>query len=161
MAYFGASEGERSIVKEIKGVKIALVNYNQFIGSAAAEQTAVVKEIKKIKAQADLVILYAHWGIEYDSALNGVIKNLAHEFINAGADLIIGAHPHVIQSVEEYQGKKIYYSLGNFVFDQYFSEAVRQGLAVIVKINNQTKQLDFEEKKLYLQTNGQTTLIEP
>ncbi|MBU2037051.1 CapA family protein [Patescibacteria group bacterium] len=182
VSYFGAPGGERGIIKEIKGVKIALVNYNQFIGSilvepsfapppykttdghseaTAGEQAAAIEEIKKVKMQADVVILYAHWGIEHENEANGVIKNLAHEFINAGADLIIGSHPHVIQSAEEYNGKMIYYSLGNFVFDQYFSEAVRQGLGVIVKINSETQQLKFEEKKLYLRSNGQTALLEP
>jgi len=161
VAYFGAPGEERSIIKEIKGVKIGLVNYNQFIGNAAAEQAATIEEIKKNKTQADIVIVYAHWGIEYDSVPKEVIKNLARQFVDAGADLVIGSHPHVIQPMEEYQGKRIYYSLGNFVFDQYFSKAVRQGLAVVVKINSATKQLEFEEKKLYLQANGQTTLIEP
>ncbi len=160
VSYFGTPGGEGSVVKNIKGVKIAFVNYNQFSGSAAAEQSATLEEIKKVKTQAKALVVYAHWGTEYDSAPNEAVKNLAREFISAGADLVIGSHPHVIQSSEEYQGKKIYYSLGNFVFDQYFSEAVRQGLGVVVKVNSQNKQIDFEEKKLYLQTNGQTVLLE-
>lgn len=165
--YFGEPAGPssispnvRSVVKNIKGVKIALVNYNQFVGEALLEQAATIEEIRKVKTQADIVILYAHWGIEYESAANGVIKNLAHQFIDAGADLIIGSHPHVIQNTEEYNGKRIYYSLGNFVFDQYFSEAVRRGLGVVVKINGAAKELNFEETKLYLQNNGQTAIIE-
>jgi len=72
--------------------------------------------------------------------------------------LVVGSHPHVVQSVEIYNGKRIYYSLGNFVFDQYFSEEVRNGLGVTVKIDSETKQLGFEEKKLYLQSGGQTIL---
>lgn len=159
ISYFGAPGGERSIFKDIKGVKIGLVNYDQFIGDASVEAVAAKAEIKKIKTQVDVVILYTHWGIEYENAPNVVIKNLAREFIDAGADLIIGSHPHVIQPSEEYNGKKIYYSLGNFVFDQYFSEQVRRGLGVIVKINSVTKQLEFEEVKLYLQNNGQTTIV--
>lgn len=165
--YFGEPAGSssispniKSVVKNIKGVKIAFVNYNQFIGSAADELKATIEEIKKVKEQADVVILYAHWGIEYDSAPNVVIKSLAHSFVEAGADLIIGSHPHVIQGAEEYLGKKIYYSLGNFIFDQYFSQAVKQGLGVIVKINSATKRLGFEEKNLLLQANGQTSLSE-
>jgi len=161
VAFLGSPGGERSRIKEIKGVKIAFVNYNQFAENASLEQTAVIEEIKRVKAQADTVILYAHWGIEYDSAPNSVIKNLAHQFIDAGADLVIGSHPHVIQRAEEYGGRRIYYSLGNFVFDQYFNEAVRRGLGVIMKIDSATKRLEFEEKKLYLQINGQTILIEP
>ena len=168
ISYFGAPVDERSIIKDIKGVKIALVNYNQFAGNAAVEpsfakatvgeRTAVIEEIKKTKAQADIVIVYAHWGIEYDSVANGVIKNLAHEFVDAGADLVIGTHPHVIQDKEEYQGKMIYYSLGNFIFDQYFSLEVKRGLAVKVKINLADKKVEFEETELCLQGNGQTNI---
>ncbi len=167
VGYFGEPAGPssispniKSVVKNIKGVKIAFINYNQFIGNASTEQITTIEEIKNIKAQADIVILYAHWGIEYDSAPNSAIKNLAHSFVEAGADLVIGSHPHVVQPSEEYLGKKIYYSLGNFVFDQYFSQAVKQGLGVIVKINSATKRLEFEEKKLLLQANGQTSLSE-
>lgn len=158
--YFGAPGGERGVIEEIGGVKIGFVNYNQFIGGEALEAEAAIEEIKKVKLQADIAVLYAHWGIEYAADANAAIKNLGRRFIDAGADLVIGSHPHVIQPAEEYNGKKIYYSLGNFVFDQYFSEAVRKGLAVIVKINSRDKSLEFEEKNLYLQTNGQTVIIE-
>lgn len=54
--------------------------------------------------------------------------------IDAGADAIIGSHPHVVQPTEEYKGKMIFYSLGNFIFDQYFSAETMQGLAVGVKL---------------------------
>lgn len=158
VGYFGAPGGERGIIEEIGGVKIGFVNYNQFAGKESLE--AAIEEIKKIKSQADIVALYAHWGIEYAAEANAAIKNLGHQFIDAGADLVIGSHPHVIQPAEDYSGKKIYYSLGNFVFDQYFSEAARRGLAVIVKINSRDKSLKFEEKNIYLQINGQTAIIE-
>ena len=79
-------------------------------------------------------------------------------FIDAGADLIIGSHPHVIEPAEVYNGKRIYYSLGNFIFDQYFNENVRNGLGVMVRIDKQTKQLEFLEKHFYLAGNGQTLL---
>lgn len=158
VSYFGAPANERSIAKDTKGVKVVLVNYNQFVGSVAVERTAVIEEIKKTKAQADIVIVYAHWGTEYNSIANGAIKNLAHEFIDAGADLIIGSHPHVVQDKEEYQGKMIYYSLGNFIFDQYFSLEVKRGLAVKAKINLADKKMEFEETSLCLQNNGQTII---
>jgi poly-gamma-glutamate synthesis protein (capsule biosynthesis protein) len=74
--------------------------------------------------------------------------------------LVVGAHPHIIQPVEDYKGKKIYYSLGNFVFDQYFSQGVRRGLGVLIKINQKTKKFEFEEKNFYLAMNGQTVFAE-
>ncbi len=151
--YFGAPGGLRSIIKNIAGLKIAFVSYNQFNGDRASD---VVNEIKKVKSEADLAVVFSHWGVEYSLAPTDLMKSLAHQFIDAGADLVIGSHPHVIEPMEIYNGKKIYYSLGNFIFDQYFNEDVRNGLGVVVKIDKDTKQLDFSEKNFYLQNNGQT-----
>jgi len=64
---------------------------------------------------------------------NAVQRQLAFEMVEAGADLIIGSHPHVVQGSEDYQGTRIYYSLGNMVFDQYFEDAVQNGLLVEAK----------------------------
>ncbi len=61
-------------------------------------------------------------------------KSLAHKIIEAGADLIIGHHPHVVQNIEIYKGKMIFYSLGNFIFDQYFSKETQESLAVGVEV---------------------------
>jgi len=154
--YFGAPDGPKSIIKTIDGFKIAFVNYNEFSGSAALDQSQTISEIQKLKSESDLIIVYCHWDVEYKTEPTEATKELAHQFINAGADLIIGSHPHVVQSTETYNSKKIYYSLGNFVFDQYFSPDVRNGLGVILKIDPKTKNMQFEEVNLYLQSGGQT-----
>lgn len=159
--YFGVPSGNTqadSVVKEISGVKIGFVGFNQFVGSPVKNASTTLVEIARLKKQNDVVIVYVHWGTEYVVAPSDYIKNLAHSFIDAGADLVIGAHPHVIQTIEEYNGKRIYYSLGNFVFDQYFNQAVRQGLGVVADIDLKTKKINFKEIKFYLQTNGQTVL---
>jgi len=77
-----------------------------------------------------LLVVNLHWGTEYQTVNSAAQKQLAHLIIDQGADLIIGHHPHVVQNVEEYNGKLIFYSLGNFIFDQYFKKEVQQGLAV-------------------------------
>lgn len=159
ISYFGIPGGEKSIIKNVDNFKIGFISYNEFLSNdKTAEQKSTITEIKKLKTEADIVIVFSHWGAEYIKEPSNSIKELAHEFINVGADLIIGSHSHVIGSIEEYNGKKIYYSLGNFVFDQYFDEDVRNGLGVIVKINKQTKHIEFEDKSFYLQNNGQTLL---
>lgn len=159
--YFGEPHGKRSVIKEIGGLKIAFVGYNEFASNdIEAEQNSTIQEIKKNKSLVNIVIVFSHWGAEYIKEPSSSIKELAHGFVDAGADIVIGSHSHVTGSVEEYNGKKIYYSLGNFVFDQYFDEDVRRGLGVIIKIDKQTKKLDFIEKKFYLQNNGQTILSE-
>ena len=157
VGYFGASDYPKSTTEEIGGIKITFISYNQFADlSDDVNQKSTIEEIQKAKGFSDVIIVYSHWGDEYNLVVNNSVKNLAHSFIDAGADLIVGSHPHVIQSPEIYNGKRIYYSLGNFIFDQYFDENVRNGLGVQVTINKTTKQLDFQEKHFYLENNGQT-----
>jgi poly-gamma-glutamate synthesis protein (capsule biosynthesis protein) len=157
--YFGAPGGNKSAIKNVNGFNIALVSYNEFLSSdIIGEQNATIDEIKIAKKSADIVIVFCHWGVEYNLKNTDSQKILAHQFVDAGADLVIGSHPHVIEPMEIYNGKRIYYSLGNFVFDQYFSEDVRKGEGVVVTIDKKTRQLDFSEKHFYLEDNGQTLL---
>ncbi|KAF5064283.1 Capsule biosynthesis protein CapA [anaerobic digester metagenome] len=79
----------------------------------------IVKEARK---NADLVIVHSHWGIEYDSSPNPRQKEIGRALVNAGADIVVGHHSHTLQPVEIYKGKVIFYSLGNFVFDQGWSK---------------------------------------
>ena len=76
-------------------------------------------DIKAARAGADVVITFMHWGQEYKFPPNDRQKALARTMIDAGADVVIGNHPHVVEGAEYYQGKLIVYSLGNFVFDEY------------------------------------------
>lgn len=76
----------------------------------------LAEEVKAAKQQADYVIAYVHWGIEREETPNEVQKSIAYRLVDAGADLVVGAHPHVLQGIEYYQGVPIAYSLGNFVF---------------------------------------------
>ena len=83
--------------------------------------------IKDAADMVDILIVTLHWGDEY-VPFNARQERLAKSAIDAGADMIIGHHPHVIQGIEYYNGKLIAYSLGNFIFDQYFSKETMQGL---------------------------------
>jgi poly-gamma-glutamate capsule biosynthesis protein CapA/YwtB (metallophosphatase superfamily)/uncharacterized membrane protein (UPF0127 family) len=94
---------------------------------------SIIEKTKKDNPDKFLVISM-HWGVEYKIESSQTQKDLAHKIIDAGADLIIGHHPHVVQNVEKYKDKMIFYSLGNFIFDQYFSEDTQQGLAVRLEI---------------------------
>lgn len=157
--YFGVSNAERSIIKNINGVKIAFVSYNEFASNDIdSEQKSAIEEIGRLRQKADILVVFAHWGAEYKLVSSSNVQKLAHQFVDAGADLIIGGHPHVIQQMEEYKGKRIYYSLGNFVFDQYGFKNCQDGLGVEVKIDKKTKGLEFKEINFYLQPNGQTII---
>ncbi len=83
------------------------------------------------------MIAFVHWGIEYFSGLTAHQRALAQVAIESGADLVVGAHPHVIEPYEFYQGKLVVYSLGNFVFDNMDEEVVRRGniLSITVQKN--------------------------
>ncbi|MBD3300000.1 MAG: AmmeMemoRadiSam system protein B [Candidatus Moranbacteria bacterium] len=87
------------------------------------------KQIIAHKEQSDLVVANIHWGSEYHKHASKEQQIIAHDLINQGVDLIIGHHPHVIQELEIYKNKPIFYSLGNFIFDQESPET-RQALGV-------------------------------
>jgi poly-gamma-glutamate synthesis protein (capsule biosynthesis protein) len=129
IAYFGmpSVRENNSVIQEIKGKKIGFVAYNY---SAGLSEVEVIAEIEKMKKVSDFVVVSAHWGLEYHLQESVVQKDLAHKFIDSGADLVIGSHPHVVQPIEIYKNKVIFYSLGNLVFDQYFDDDVRQRLMV-------------------------------
>ena len=76
------------------------------------------ENLDEAKKQADIVIVILHYGNEYSTSPNEYQQNISRKCIDDGADMVVGSHPHVIQKVESYQGKVIFYSLGNFVFDQ-------------------------------------------
>ncbi len=76
------------------------------------------KAIKETKKSCDFLTVYVHWGVEKSEIPEEYQKQLARDYIDAGADLVIGAHPHVLQGIEYYNGKPIAYSLGNFIFNQ-------------------------------------------
>lgn len=87
--------------------------------------------IKQLKEkQNNRILVFPHWGSEYVYKHSPTQEQLAHDWIDAGADIVIGAHPHVIQDTELYKGKPIIYSIGNFVFDQTFSSETQQGLFI-------------------------------
>lgn len=88
------------------------------------DPTALLEEIKKADNQCDLLVVYVHWGVEYQSHPEDYQKQMARQYIDAGADIVVGSHPHVLQGIEYYNGKPIFYSLGNFVFGQWAGETI-------------------------------------
>ena len=98
------------------GLTIGMVSAS-VAGWGNARDQYLLNGVKEAKAQgADLVVASCHWGIEKEYYPNQYQRNLGHQLIDAGADLVIGHHPHVLQGIEEYNGKIICYSLGNFSF---------------------------------------------
>lgn len=114
---------------------LLFLGYNKTFSSGCPDQDILngLKEAK-LKNPDKFIIVNMHWGKEYKTQNIEAQQILAHELMDNGADLIIGHHPHVVQNIELYKNKLIFYSLGNFIFDQYFSKNVQQGLAVGLEI---------------------------
>jgi len=126
--YFGKSSVNDSYIeKEINGKKIVFLGIDITIHSD--DLTQYYDLIKKLKEINDYLVVNIHWGYEYHALPSQIQKDIAHALVDSGADLIIGHHPHVVQPVEIYKDKAIFYSLGNFIFDQIGKET-NKGLGV-------------------------------
>lgn len=120
------AEARKPVILERKGKILGFLGYFGGGGEFAAGKNApgyapritryVVEDVERLRSQVDLVVVNFHWGTERASVPEDWQVRLARRTIDAGADVIIGHHPHVLQGVERYKGKIIAYSLGNFVF---------------------------------------------
>jgi poly-gamma-glutamate capsule biosynthesis protein CapA/YwtB (metallophosphatase superfamily) len=128
------SEAFQPVIIEKKGIKIAFLGFSKVVPTAdwkagkykdgkdrpgVADTYALempIEAIKQAKSNADLVVVIAHWGAERNDMPESYQRDFAKKYVDAGADLIIGGHPHVLQGFEPYNGKWIAYSTGNFLF---------------------------------------------
>ncbi|MDO8548198.1 MAG: CapA family protein [bacterium] len=115
----------------VRNETVAFVGYHQFYNPDASTTLAAITQAH---ATGAFVTVYPHWGEEYNLGTTPLQTKLAHEFIDAGADAVLGSHPHVVEPVEIYKGRAIFYSMGNFVFDQYWHDDVTHGLAVEISL---------------------------
>lgn len=172
ITYFGSPYNEvASLSKEYtsKNLKVSFVGYHQFENP---DFEVVTRSIQNEKNKGNFVIFYPHWGNEYELVASSFQKNTAQQALDAGADIVLGAHPHVIQNLEIQDQKYIFYSLGNFIFDQWFSKDVQNGLALLLTFKDtslvsielkpffreryQPKWLENEEKTEWCQTYTKT-----
>lgn len=115
--YMGDTEIQKSfVVKEIKGKKIAFVGIDRTVSGVSIGK--YYELVKRLKSENDFLVVDIHWGTEYSLLETNEQVFVAHGLVDSGADIIFGHHPHVIEPVRVYKGKAIFYSLGNFVFDQ-------------------------------------------
>ena len=115
---------DKTLVTEVKGVKVGLVGIYE-LKDHLERKEQLKQNIAKVKAEgAQVTIVIFHWGNEKEEVPDSNQTTLAHLAIDEGADLVCGHHPHVLQGIEEYKGKNIVYSLGNFCFggNQYPSD---------------------------------------
>lgn len=148
----GEDEQLKPAIKEINGKKIGMISaddvayfywsedpavygVNSFSTAANGTLTIDQDKVQKIKAikeenDIDYLIVYESWGVEYTNKANAHQVDLAHMFIDNGADLVIASHPHWVQNIEFYKDKPIFYALGNFIFDQTHTVPTRQSVVL-------------------------------
>lgn len=147
-------------IKTVKNMKIAFLGFTDVgpnrLEIAQADAKNLQEQISAAKKQADLVITTFHWGNEYSQESDHQ-KELARLAIDSGADAVIGHHPHWVQGQEIYKDKPIYYSLGNLVFDQMWSDKTRNGL-VVKLIFSGTKLVGRQEARIRIFDYGQPSL---
>ncbi len=132
---------EDVVTKTIRGQTIVFVAFSSAVNKAF-DQTAALALVQRAAIDpTSFVIVSIHWGNEYQLTASPVQTSLGHAFIDAGADLILGHHPHVVQNLEVYRDRLIAYSLGNFIFDQYFSTETQQELALGLELSDETIQV--------------------
>ena len=161
------SDANKPVVVNMGGTTVGFLAYTTLYPQSlkAAGEGAGVSDIDKIEnsvedlaKSTDIVVVSMHWGEEYEIKSNEFQKELAHRVIDSGADIVVGHHPHVIEEIEKYNGGWIIYSLGNFVFDQTFSDETRTGMVAnaIIKGN---KVIDVETKQVHISETFQPEFI--
>lgn len=149
-------------ILEVKGNKVAFFAYQNVgpeeswaattskAGLAWMNIPQLQQDIKSVRDEVDYVIISMHAGTEYVFDPIASQKEFAHAAVDAGADLVIGHHPHVIEDKEIYNGKQIIYSLGNFVFDQMWSEETRLGEVMTATLEDgQVTDINFKTIKIF------------
>lgn len=146
MLHVGAGENlgqaRRAVVVEVKGKRVAFLGYSltqpiEFFatdttpGTAPAYEPIVLADVAAIRPLADYVVVSIHWGTEALSETQPHLRVLGKKIIEAGADIILGHHPHVLRGIERHKGGIIFYSLGNFVFA---SKSTIADVSAIVRI---------------------------
>jgi poly-gamma-glutamate synthesis protein (capsule biosynthesis protein) len=127
-------EDNFKIINTKDGKKVVLVGIDTTINSYPTE--TFYTKIKKLKSENDTLLVSMHSGEEYLPRATQKQKDLAHSLIDAGADIVIGHHPHVVENMELYNGGVIFYSLGNFIFDQ-IGEKENEGMGVGLKVSSE------------------------
>jgi poly-gamma-glutamate synthesis protein (capsule biosynthesis protein) len=139
----------------VNGLRLAFLGYNTTDNQL--DRRAAAEDIKQARAQADKVIVFMHWGIEYQDHPDPDSIELAHWLIDQGVDIVIGGHPHWSRGISLYKGHPIVWSLGNFIFDQDFSTETKNGLTVDLDFDAASTSIELMPVSII---NSQPALLE-
>ncbi len=144
-AGFSYDEARKPLVIDHKGVKIGFLGYSafqpkdvNFIDKAdiCRVSSEIGSEIEKAKTKCDFLVVTVHWGNEFHFYPSENQRSLAYAIIDSGADIILGHHPHVLQGIERYNDRFIFYSLGNFVFDRQIQKGTDESIILDLVIKD-------------------------
>lgn len=130
----GPNDGDVNLTASFTGQRLKLYVIGVLELTSQPDLTGLIQTLKK--DPNNRVMIFPHWGAEYLQGHTDLQTQQAHAWIDAGADVVIGSHPHVIEDAELYKGHPIIYSLGNLLFDQTFSSATQQGLLIAGKFED-------------------------
>ncbi len=157
ITYAGGGKGLEAaaqyVLLDCDGVTVAFLAFTDIIpdhftatadgyGVLTPSYTNFYLQVNRASQEADVVIVYAHWGEDEVVSTTDEQETIAHQLIESGADIVIGSHPHVLQEIEEYQDGIIFYSLGNYIFDQA-NRSTRNTVMVQLNLNTETGEGEF------------------
>jgi poly-gamma-glutamate capsule biosynthesis protein CapA/YwtB (metallophosphatase superfamily) len=157
--------------KTVKGLKIGFLGFNlldlprrspDLVGTEAGQPDKpdqLIESVRQAKTQVDFLVVSCHWGAEYQRLPAPETVGLAHQMIEAGADLIVGNHPHWFQPIEIYKDKFIIYAHGNFIFDQEWSQETKTGFITKISIY-QRKIIDVQILPVFIKDYSQPFFLE-
>ncbi len=144
------------IAKEVNGTKFGFLGFDYVATHPKQRDLDLITESKQ---KVDILIVAIHWGVEYTDKPNTFQKTVAKSILEAGADVISGTHPHWVQPQETVDGKPVFYSLGNFVFDQMWSEGTKTG--AVAELTYQNKVITGDKiYKIYMEEFAQPKFLE-
>lgn len=144
------------IQKEIEGVTFGFLGFDLLTNKLTDRDLKLITSSKRL---VDVLVVGVHWGTEYQASPSQVQRQWAEQIIAAGADVIAGHHPHWVQGMEYVDGKPVFYSLGNLVFDQMWSEETRNGELGILTYSGK-KLVKAGEKKIYIKEIGTPEFVD-
>ena len=144
------------VTTTINGLTFGLLGFNFLDITPAESDFALIQTSSK---KVDVLIVSLHWGNEYQAHPSSNQKEIAQRVIASGADVLVGHHPHWVEDIEYVNGKPVYYSLGNFVFDQMWSENTRKGLLVKLTFDKKGEIISEEFLPTYMREWSQPEFV--
>lgn len=143
------------VIREIDGTKFGYLGFDFMSNKPTASDWSLITDSD---LQVDVLIVGVHWGVEYTNQPQNYQKEWAKTMVENGADVVVGHHPHWVQTIDYIDGVPVYYSLGNLIFDQMWSEETRKGMLVEITYKD-GERVDEKRIDTYIRNIGQPEIV--